>query len=195
LEDDFARWRSEKKTDFHHRMALRTGPEPQLGYKMIVNAGRISAADALGVTHSLTEHDKGFTESSSSANSLPEYWYSGPISHCATALVSCITVVRRQLCRSASSAEVPMSIQTELGITGRDSYIINKALAIAVAMIDAQPLRQRELSDREDMVTILMATATNKERDALAMAVGSRYGTTPKLSPYDDSTWKELTEQ
>jgi hypothetical protein len=79
-----------------------------------------------------------------------------------------------------------MTIQTEFGITGRDGYVISEALAIAVGAIDSLPLQQREISDREDMVTILMAFNMPEQLDRLAMAVGSRFGTVPDLSPHDD---------
>lgn len=42
-------------------------------------------------------------------------------------------------------------------ITGRDAYIIRKALAYAIEAIDRLPPRWREESDREDMTTLLGA--------------------------------------
>lgn len=41
------------------------------------------------------------------------------------------------------------------GITGRDGYIIEKALAYAINTIDGLPFRQQEGSDRDDMMAIL----------------------------------------
>jgi hypothetical protein len=40
-------------------------------------------------------------------------------------------------------------------ITGRDEDIITKAIAYAVGAIDGLPDSQQEVSDREDMITIL----------------------------------------
>ncbi len=43
------------------------------------------------------------------------------------------------------------------GVTGRDGYIIGKALAYAIATIDGLPEGQQERSDRDDMVAVLLA--------------------------------------
>lgn len=40
-------------------------------------------------------------------------------------------------------------------VTGRDGYIINKALAYAISTIRALPKEQREESDAEDMLALL----------------------------------------
>lgn len=43
------------------------------------------------------------------------------------------------------------------GITGRDGYIIAAALAYAITAIDNLPFRLRKDSDRDDMLTLLLA--------------------------------------
>lgn len=48
-------------------------------------------------------------------------------------------------------------------ITGRDRYIICKALAYAIASIDAQVPAQRELSERADMVKLFHALCAGPE--------------------------------
>jgi hypothetical protein len=42
-------------------------------------------------------------------------------------------------------------------ITGRDSYILAKALAYAVACIDSLPREKQEVSDRDDMAVLFNA--------------------------------------
>ena len=44
---------------------------------------------------------------------------------------------------------------TMMEITGRDSYIIVKALAYAIEAIDRLPFDAQERSDREDMIALL----------------------------------------
>ena len=45
---------------------------------------------------------------------------------------------------------------TKQNITDRDGYIIMKALAYAIEAIDRLPKRWQEVSDRDDMETLLM---------------------------------------
>jgi hypothetical protein len=40
-------------------------------------------------------------------------------------------------------------------LTGRDDYILNEALALAIAVIPRLPPEYQQHSDREDMLTIL----------------------------------------
>ena len=40
-------------------------------------------------------------------------------------------------------------------VTGRDGFIITKALAYAITMIDSLPAEKQEWSDRQDMVAIM----------------------------------------
>lgn len=42
------------------------------------------------------------------------------------------------------------------GVTGRDGYILAKALAYAINTIDGLPICQQEGSDRDDMMAILL---------------------------------------
>jgi hypothetical protein len=46
----------------------------------------------------------------------------------------------------------------QVNITGRDGYIIQKALAYAVAVIPWLPQEYQESSDRDDMLDLLRAT-------------------------------------
>ena len=43
-------------------------------------------------------------------------------------------------------------------VTGRDGYIMAKALAYAIACIDGLPEERREVSNRCDMVALLFST-------------------------------------
>ena len=53
-------------------------------------------------------------------------------------------------------------------IVGREGYIIAKALAYAIATIDALPENKREVSDRDDMVALLIERVPNPaERERL----------------------------
>lgn len=52
-------------------------------------------------------------------------------------------------------------------ITGRDGYIIAKALAYASAWIASLPELYDEVSDREDMDAILLAMTSQADSDAL----------------------------
>jgi hypothetical protein len=47
------------------------------------------------------------------------------------------------------------------GVTGRDAYILAKALAYAISIIDALPQERQEWSDREDMACLLDALGAN----------------------------------
>jgi hypothetical protein len=50
---------------------------------------------------------------------------------------------------------------TKKDVTGRDGYIIAKALAYAISVIDALPQGRQEGSDREDMARLLAAMRSN----------------------------------
>ncbi len=41
------------------------------------------------------------------------------------------------------------------GVTGRDGYIIGRALYLAIKYIDSLPLEERQISDQVDMQRIL----------------------------------------
>ncbi len=56
-------------------------------------------------------------------------------------------------------------------VTGRDGYIIAKALCYAIAFIDTLPFERRESSDRDDMVAILIETVPAVQREFLAREV------------------------
>lgn len=71
-------------------------------------------------------------------------------------------------------------------VTGRDSYILTKALMYAVAAIDALPADQQESSDRDDMVQLLIARMPDPvEREALARTIQAHTGISP-----DITNWK-----
>ncbi len=56
-------------------------------------------------------------------------------------------------------------------ITGHDNYIIAKALCYAIAFIDSLPIETREISDRDDMVAILIETVPEVRREILAREI------------------------
>jgi hypothetical protein len=65
-------------------------------------------------------------------------------------------------------------------ITGRDDYIITQALGYAIAFIDSLPEHERELSNRTDMVAILLARIPDdKDRELLARIIESMSGRRP----------------
>ena len=57
---------------------------------------------------------------------------------------------------------------TEEG-TGRDDYIIARALYLAIKYIDSLPLEEREVSDQADMRQILNKRFTKLEADWIAV--------------------------
>ena len=71
-------------------------------------------------------------------------------------------------------------------VTARDGYIINKALAYAIAWIDSLPKEQQEASDRCDMVAILISRIPSpRQRAVLASGVQCHTGVLP-----DFTDWK-----
>jgi hypothetical protein len=65
-------------------------------------------------------------------------------------------------------------------ITGRDDYIIAQALGYAIAFIDSLPEHERELSNRADMVAILLARISDdKDRELLARIIEGMSGRRP----------------
>ena len=68
---------------------------------------------------------------------------------------------------------------TMMEITGRDSYIIVKALAYAIEAIDRLPFDAQERSDREDMIALLERLAPVGEHRERARALLTR-GWAPK---------------
>ena len=59
-----------------------------------------------------------------------------------------------------------MSTKTKLGsITGRDGYIVAKALAYAIETISSLPERRQEWSDCEDMKRIFEAMFSEQMRE------------------------------
>jgi vacuolar-type H+-ATPase subunit D/Vma8 len=55
--------------------------------------------------------------------------------------------------------------------TGRNSHLIAKALAYAIATIDGLPYEKQEVSDRDDMIALLIQL-TPKDRDLAKLADG-----------------------
>jgi hypothetical protein len=75
-----------------------------------------------------------------------------------------------------------MYIERE-GITGRDAYIVRKALAYAIASIGSLPNDGREESDRLDMVAILKVVCPDPVvRQALVLDVQNHTGAPPDLT-------------
>lgn len=59
-------------------------------------------------------------------------------------------------------------------ITGRDRYVLVKALVYAIAAIDSRPSDQQERSDRDDMARLLEAMCPDEgQRQALDLTVKS----------------------
>ena len=67
-------------------------------------------------------------------------------------------------------------------ITGRDDYVIAKALTYAIAFIGSLPPKNQEQSDRDDMVTLLRARTSDDIRTILADTVHSKTGIRPALT-------------
>jgi len=78
-------------------------------------------------------------------------------------------------------------------VTGRDAYIMAKALAYAIACIDGLPEERREVSNRCDMVALLYAAVPDPlERERLARSVEVHTGVLPDLTDWkagDPSEW------
>ena len=71
-------------------------------------------------------------------------------------------------------------------VTGRDGYIMAKALCYAIAFIDSLPIEIRENFDRDDMVAILVETVPDgAKRELLARDVEAHTGILP-----DFTNWK-----
>jgi hypothetical protein len=67
-------------------------------------------------------------------------------------------------------------------ITGRDDYIIAKALAYAIAFIDELPEDQQAASDRNNMAALLVAKVPDHvEREKLVRDVELHTGVPPDL--------------
>ena len=79
-------------------------------------------------------------------------------------------------------------------VTGRDGYIMAKALAYAIAYIDSLPEEKREASDRNDMVALLNDNVPDPtEREWLARGVEAHTGVLPDLTDWkagDPPEWK-----
>jgi hypothetical protein len=52
-------------------------------------------------------------------------------------------------------------------VTGRDGYIVCKALTYAIETIEALPKKWQEWSDKEDMITLLEAISPNADERAM----------------------------
>jgi hypothetical protein len=64
-------------------------------------------------------------------------------------------VARRKQAAERQKAYRERQVEIRKGVTGRDNYILAKALAYASQAIDMLPRRWQERSDCEDMLTIL----------------------------------------
>ena len=60
------------------------------------------------------------------------------------------------------------------GITGRDDFVIAKALYLAIHHIDKLPLEKRPLSDQDDMQRILTEKYSGYEDVFIATDMGRR---------------------
>jgi hypothetical protein len=69
------------------------------------------------------------------------------------------------------------------GITGRDGYIMMKALAYAIEAIESLPMRWQEVNDKDDMKLLLDAYA------------GSNLSGTNRVNYHRTEARKHLTEQ
>ena len=82
----------------------------------------------------------------------------------------------------------------KLSLTGRDGYIVAKALAYAIAFIDSLPEAKREVSDRDDMVALLVDNVPDPtEREWLARGVEAHTGVLPDLTDWkagDPPEWE-----
>jgi hypothetical protein len=68
-----------------------------------------------------------------------------------------------------------------VSITGRDNYIVEKALAYAIVMIDNLPEGKQELSDRMGMMKLLLELVPSERSRNNLMAVVERHtGLRPK---------------
>jgi hypothetical protein len=71
---------------------------------------------------------------------------------------------------------------TKRGITGRDGYVMAKALGYAIATIKSLPAVHQELSDCDDMHDILCHLVPNAEaRSRMADEIGKMLQTAPSL--------------
>jgi hypothetical protein len=76
-----------------------------------------------------------------------------------------------------------MSDSGKPSVTGRDDYLIAKALLYAIAFIESLPEQQRELSDRDDMVALLNhVVPAAVEREELARNLEQRTGFLPDIT-------------
>ena len=76
-----------------------------------------------------------------------------------------------------------MSDSSKPTVTGRDDYLIAKALLYAIAFIESLPEQQRELSDRDDMVALLNHfVPAAVEREQLARNLEQRTGFLPDIA-------------
>ena len=68
-------------------------------------------------------------------------------------------------------------------VTGRDDYLIAKALLYAITFIESLPEQQRELSDRDDMVALLNhVVPAAVEREELVRSLEQRTGFLPDIA-------------
>jgi hypothetical protein len=74
---------------------------------------------------------------------------------------------------------------TNRSVTGRDDYLIAKALVYAIAFIESLPEQQRELADRDDMVALLNSRVPAAvEREELAKHVERKTGILPNFTDW-----------
>ena len=72
-------------------------------------------------------------------------------------------------------------------VTGRDSYIMTKGLAYAIAAIQSLPEHLREESDCDDMISLLCALVPDERvREHIAEGVRADLGRRPDLTPPGD---------
>ncbi len=87
--------------------------------------------------------------------------------------------------RNAHKVQFRQENQMHKEVTGRDGYIITKALAYAIAFIDSLTEQKREKSDRDDMVAILIALAPDEAwRERIAEDVRIHTGIAPDLTDW-----------
>lgn len=78
-------------------------------------------------------------------------------------------------------------VATAEGITGRDTYILGKALIYAIAQIQSLPVRRQEQSDLADMRNLAKAAIDPRFLDLLHLTVSAATGVTVSMDEPDEN--------
>lgn len=68
-----------------------------------------------------------------------------------------------------------MKTDHQMNVTGRDGFIMTKALAYAITTIDCLPRDQQEGSDRDDMLDLLCAMVPDETQRRAIMRSAERH--------------------